>query len=239
MSDEIIIILLILLIIILIKKKSTYKPRRKVAVCFFGRITTWENNTTPMLKIIEESLDCDIECFASIHETPDSDEANGFIDLIKPVKYNIEKIDPEPGLEVFLQKKVSAFYHRRKVVQLVAESGNKYDWVITGRADHVNPHKFDFIDELPDENTLYTPATEFKNWWSVDRIGDQIDAGGLESMIKFTNIYENDRLTRSDIESEKAIYIHLKETNLQNKEFLWNVRLDPERGGVKSNNYDK
>ena len=151
----------------------------RIAACFTGRITTWEKNVRGIMDMIKQSFEHSvIDYYMSLNKHSDCNE---LINLVRPVKFHISKIEPNPGLNLFKQKMISGLYHKWKVIQLIKETEAEYDWVIFIRCDYLDPPLF-CLNHLPVENTLYVPVPSMDDQYTLNRIPDHLDAGSLKTM---------------------------------------------------------
>ena len=209
----------------------------KAAACFIGRITTWEHNLRAIMEIIGKTFDCPVDYFASVHGDPSDEYIQKFIDTLKPVSANIEKVARVPRNEVWKERMYSALFHKWKVVQLVEAHGT-YDWVFIFRADLTNVNVIKLPDALPLEKTVYVPTPQpGNNHYIGGRTPDHIDGGSMETMKAFSAMFTEIEKYINDI-PENGLYQYLCSKNLTMKEFYWGGEVDPRRGGWGSQNYE-
>lgn len=192
------------------------------------------------IEILEKTFNCDIDYFVSVHGNPDDPEPNEFVKVLKPVAFNIEKIERPVHLEVWRQRMCSGLYHKWKAIRLIENSGNEYDWVVLCRCDYIRQNVITFGDKLPVENTLYVPTPTIGDPLFIkDRTPDHLNAGSLDTMNTFTDVYTIiEKFIEKFSVPEDVLYDYLLTTSLVIKEFWWGGEVDPDRGGWGSSNYD-
>ena len=230
--DYLIILLIFLIFIVLFTQPvvSNFSGEKRVAICIYGRTTTWRDNIDDIKSVFDKTFNCPIDYFASVHADANDPDTQDFIKSLNPVKYNVEKIKPLEGLPPNKQKMVSSFYHKYKCSKLVIETGTNYDWVVLTRIDlNHNQDVIDLEDETPAENTIYVPTSSKGNEETKDRSPDQVNAGSLDTIKTFTEIYEQDHYNYVNVHPEQVIYRYMTPKGIKMKEFLWNGKPDPNR----------
>lgn len=209
---------------------------KKIAVCFTGRIKTWEYNLKNITENITESFG-EVDWFASIHGESDDPYVQGFIKELNPVAYNVEKVNYVKRDTVWKEKMYSSLFHKWNVIRLV-ENHDTYDWVFIFRCDFtkVNPIT---LPVIPDDNTVYVPTPEIgNNVYIQNRTPDQINGGSMNTMKIFSELFlEIDTYITRGV-PEDILYGYIREKGLSMKEFYWFTELDERRGGYYSLCYE-
>lgn len=152
--------------------------------------------------------------------------------------FNIESIQRPLHLHIWQQRMMSGLYHKWKVIRLVENSGNIYDWVIVCRCDYTYPNVITFDHEFPRMNTLYIPTPDIGNpVYITNRTPDHLYAGSLLTMKIVTNIYNEIEKYINDI-PEDGLYKYIMSRGLLMSEFWWGGNVDPARGGWETTFYD-
>lgn len=213
---------------------------RRIAVCFIGRIKTWEYNLINIIETIKNSFQEDlIDFFASVHGDPRDQYVIDFMNTLKPVFCNAEKVERVPRESLVKEKLCSALFHKWKVIQLVERKNVHYDWVFIFRCDFTKTNIINLPDEFPLENVLYVPNPDANPVNVTNRTPDHINAGSLETMKTFSEFYLSvDEYIDREGTNEKILYEYITAKGLTMKEFYWWNELDHRRGGWDSNFYD-
>lgn len=209
---------------------------KKIAVCFTGRIKTWEYNLKNIIENLNSSFG-EVDFFASIHGDSGDQYVQDFIKELNPVAYKIERVSYVKRDTVWKEKMYSSLFHKWNVIRLV-ENHDKYDWVFIFRCDFTKVNLIQ-IPDIPDDNTLYVPTPEIgNNVYIQNRTPDQINGGSMKTMKIFSDLFlEIDtHITRGV--PEDILYVYLREKGVRMKEFYWFTELDERRGGYYSLCYE-
>lgn len=184
----------------------------KIAVSYSGFIRSFSRSFDNHLNTFIQEFDCDIYChmwdsfgFGRIGEIYDSrkdkispNEVEHLVSKIKPVQFIYEKYEEfEPKLDDLLKNNIKEFpfcknvlsmhYKIYKANELIINSNQKYDIVVRIRPDHFFNQKLNF--KKIHKNSIYTSLTPARN--NGGGINDQFAYGNLESMTKYSNLYNN------------------------------------------------
>lgn len=212
----------------------------KYAICFTGRIKTWENNLRGIINTLEQSFGSEnIDYFASVHGDPNDKYVIDFLNALKPVSYNIEMVPRIQRDTLWKEKMYSSLYHKWKCFKLVENSKKHYDWVFMFRCDFKKTNVINLPDNLPKNKTLYVPTPEVGNIIYIDkRTPDHINAGSLETIKIFSEFFiEFDKYTHKGV-PEEMLYYYTKDKGIEMSDFFWSWELDSNRGGYDTYFYD-
>lgn len=205
----------------------------KIAICFTGRIKTWEHNLKNIIDMLITSFGSEnIDFFASIHGDIHDKYVIDFLNVLKPKFYNVEKIKRISRETIWKEKMYSGLFHKWKCIQLVEFSKINYDWVFTFRCDFMETIPIKIKDIFPKNKTLYVPTPEVGNIIYIDkRTPDHINAGSLETMKIFSEFFiEFDKYIDKGV-PEDMLYCYIKDKGLEMNEFFWSWKLDERRCG--------
>lgn len=217
----------------------------KIALSYSGFIRSFSKAFDNHLNTVIQDFDCDIYChmwdsfgFGRIGEIYDSRydkismyEIDNLLSKIKPTKFIFEKYEEfEPKLDDLLKNNVKEFPFCKNVLSmhykiyqsndLILKSNIKYDIVIRLRPDHFLNQKINF--KKIHENSIYTSLTPSRN--NGGGVNDQFAYGNLDSMKKYSNLYNNwhilnnnrrncnpEHIFREHLEYEKLKILHDEE----------------------------
>lgn len=204
----------------------------KIAVCFTGRVKTYEHSL-PWFQAIIDDTHTDIFC--SINGECD-DYHETFMSLFKVKKSYYGKYILPYDEEIFYHNRRpesniynvhSMLYNKKKCLELVKsyerEHNIKYDIVVFFRADILAEESYPLI--VPEnDNSIYIPAGF--DWGGVN---DQIAHGTMAAMEKYVELYDRARvycLQEGCIfhpETLLAHHIRRNEINLRRFNFLYRL----------------
>ena len=214
----------------------------KYAICFTGRIKTWENNLRGIIDTLEQSFGKEnIDFFASVHGEKNDQYVIDFLKLLRPVSSNVEKVERIHRDALWKEKMYSSLYHKWKAIQLVENQNVCYDWVFIFRCDFKKTNVIHLPDKFPIKNTVYVPmyenGTEYV--WDRSKTPDHIDGGSLETMKVFSNFFleVEDYINNGGV-PETILCEYITSKGLSMKEFYWWTELDVGRGGYETSFYD-
>lgn len=212
----------------------------KYAICFTGRIKTWENNLRGIIDTLEQSFGSEnIDYFASVHGDPNDKYVIDFLNALKPVSYNIEMVPRIQRDTLWKEKMYSSLYHKWKCFKLVENSKKHYDWVFMFRCDFKKSNIINLPDNLPLKNILYVPNPDGNPENLTKRTPDHIDGGSVETMSIFSNFFLEieDYINKGGV-PETILCDYITNKGLSMKEFYWWTELDSNRGGYDTIFYD-
>jgi len=200
--------------------------KRNLAVYFSGRILDYEINK-PYFELFKKHFETkfNIDFFCSINSEVDNYHQE-FITYfnISPYRCNFETYKlPENKLEKNYLNMFSMFYNNKKCVELIERSTKKYDVVLRYRTE-VRFHNLFEIPEILQQNTIYIPGNF--DWGGIN---DQIAYGNLESMKKYTELYDNmigyNKNNNVRYHPETMLLHHLKTIKIHIVRFIFHYRL--------------
>lgn len=169
----------------------------RLAIFFSGRIKAYEKNINFKNNIInfckENNVIVDFYCSVNLSEIDDYHKQ--FIETfnILPNRYHFEKFSyPENLINIpsyswpIRYNFTSMFYNTKKCLEMISASGIKYDIVMKYRTEVQNECFSKFFFKNPKNNSIYIPRD-----YGYLGYNDQLAFGNLESMIKYSNIYDN------------------------------------------------
>jgi hypothetical protein len=166
----------------------------KIAICFAGRVKTYEDSISWFKHMINDPR---IDFFCSINDLLDDYHKQFLIDF-KIKKYHFENYQLPYHESIFSHNKRhetnvynthSMYYNRKKCFELVEQYQQEnrfvYDVVVFFRADIVTQNSFDLI--VPTDNmTIYIPSGY--DWGGLN---DQIAHGTFSAMKIYADLYNH------------------------------------------------
>ena len=166
----------------------------KIAVLFSGRVYKFGSHYNNIMENVVQDHDADFYLSHS-PELNEETELELFKELYKPVavcndpipdKGSQFEFEEYPIPENFLTVKrnvVSMFYNRKRVFDLMNNSGKEYNCIVSYRVDLFSQSKIDYSNL--DRETLYIPEGQDNN----GGINDQIAYGAYEPMSIYMNVF--------------------------------------------------
>lgn len=201
----------------------------KVAVFFSGRVKGFNNERVKShLKSFKEKYAADFYVSCGSHRESFDEfikefvpsEGSNFSEVKIPKEfYNFRKAS-----ETKIENCSSMFFHNRECINLIKESGIKYDIVIKYRADITSDSILDIYQLSPiSENTVYIPEGN-----DFGGLNDQIAYGDLSSMEKYANVFQNIQLICNDghrFHPETLVFRNLEreKVNVARVKYSWNL----------------
>jgi hypothetical protein len=154
------------------------------AILVYGRL----NKSKDHAYLKQTFANCDF--YASSDNSP-QEYLEDFVSIFKPILYTNEPIVhdyrldnyPYRPVETNLENMVRHFINKKRVFELMKQSGKKYDIIVSLRIDVVITNKI-IINILP--NTIYIPfGRDYRSG-----INDQIAMGDYPTMEKYMNIID-------------------------------------------------
>jgi hypothetical protein len=207
----------------------------KIAVCFSGRVLTYEDMSEWFQKWVQTS-EHEIHTFCSINGQLDEYHAN-FIKQFEIKKHHFQTFFLPFDASIFIGRKRgetnvynfhSMWFNRKRVVELVeryqVENDITYDIVLHFRAD-IKTHQ-DLVFNIPeDDDSLYVPHGS--DWCGLN---DQVAYGKMAAIKKYSNMHDFiqkyvfvDKLT---LHPERLLMHHIKQCGLNIKRFRFQYYLN-------------
>jgi len=170
-----------------------------IAVLIYGRLNKCGehvNNIKDLLSANENDID-----FYVSSDNSSEDLLKTFLELYKPVKYTNEKIYYDCNFDKYtgelrnfyanIDNMTRHFINKKRVYELMEETGRNYDIVVSLRLDLVFLNKFNFNKDTEImNNTVYIPAC---NDYLIEGTGlnDQVAYGNMSVMKIYASLFDN------------------------------------------------
>jgi hypothetical protein len=203
----------------------------KVAVFFSGRVKGFDNEQVKThLKSFKEKYSADFYVSCGSHNESFNEFIREFVIIgsnFSEVKIPKEFYNFKKASETKIENCSSMFFHNKKCIDLIKESGIKYDIVIKYRADITSDSILDVYQLSPiSENTVYIPEGN-----DFGGLNDQIAYGDLSSMEKYTLVFQNIPIICNDghrFHPETLVFRNLEreKVNVARVKYSWSLVAD-------------